>query len=62
MSARAATTSESKEEAMQHSLPCTRLVGVGGGLGLFFMREVKVGRSDRKEKQITQEFQELNCP
>lgn len=53
MSARAATTSESKEEQMQHSLPRTHLVGVGGGLGLFLMREVKVGRSDRKEKRIT---------
>lgn len=52
MSARAATTSQSKEEAMQHSLPCTRLVGVGGSLVLFFMR----GRSDRKENQITQAF------
>lgn len=62
MSARAATTLESKEEVLQHSLPCTRLVGVGGSLVLFFMREMKVGRSDRKEKQITQEFQELNCP
>lgn len=60
--ARATTTSESKGEAMQHSLPCTHLVGVGGGLVSFFMREVKVGRSDRKEKQITQDFQELNCP
>lgn len=59
MSARAATTSEREEEAMQNSLPCTRLVGV---LVLFFMREVKVGRSDRKEKQITQEYQEFNCP
>lgn len=62
MSARATTTSDSKGEEMQHSLPCTRLVGVGGGLVLVFMREVKVGRSDRKEKQITQDFQELNCP
>lgn len=61
MSARA-KTSESKGKMMQHSLPCTRLVGMGGGLVLAFMREVKVGRSDRKEKQITQEFQGLNCP
>lgn len=35
--------------------------GMKGGLVLLFMREVKVGRSDRQEKQITQEFQELNC-
>lgn len=64
MSARAATTSDRKKEAMQNSLPCTCPVGVWEGFlsFFFFMREVKVGRSDRKEKQITQECQELNCP
>lgn len=37
----------SEGETVQLSLPCTGLAGEGGQSVLLFMREVKVGRSDR---------------